>query len=88
MGFWVIGSEVIHFTLKLFDIEVSPYIKKVTSTPGQFLTYTLVKIDPKSVPFDKAVDACTKAQQDAIKNCKKYNSDPNREYIYIFVPPS
>ncbi|HCU21377.1 MAG TPA: hypothetical protein DF698_00480, partial [Candidatus Atribacteria bacterium] len=88
MGSWIIGSEIVHFTLKLFDIEVSPYIKKVTSTPGQFLTYTVVKIDPQSVPFDKAIDACTKAQNDAIKNCKEYNKDSKREYIYIFVPPS
>jgi|GEM_PF-5788234 len=87
MGFWVIGSEIVHLTLKLFDVEVSPYIKKVTSSPGQFLTYTLVKIDPKSVPFDKAVDAYTKAQKDAIEKCKKYNRDPKRQYIYIFVPP-
>ena len=88
MGSWIIGSEIVHFALKLFDIEVSPYIKKVTSTPGQFLTYAVVKIDPQSVPFDKAIDACTKAQNDAIKNCKKYNKDPEKEYIYIFVPPS
>ena len=87
MGFWVIGSEVIQITLKLFDIEASPYIKKVVSTPGQFLTYTLVKIDPKSAPLDKAMDACTEAQKDAIEKCKKYNRDANRKYIYIFVPP-
>ncbi|NLJ48491.1 MAG: hypothetical protein GX428_02745 [Candidatus Atribacteria bacterium] len=88
MGSWIIGSEIVHSTLKFFDVEVSPYIKKVTSTPGQFLTYAVVKIDPQSVPFDKAIDACTKAQNDAIKNCKKYNKDPKKEYIYIFVPPS
>jgi PKD repeat protein len=88
MGSWIIGSEIVHFTLKLFDVEASPYIKKVTSSPGQFLTYTVVKIDPQSVPFDKAIDACTTAQNDAIKNCKKYNKDSEREYIYIFTPPS